>query len=153
MGVTVGVNNLSIVHKASNGTTIAFPDICKTPSPGGPVPIPYPNIARSSDTTNGTKKVKCDGNSTCVKDSNFSMSTGDEGGSAGGGIASNKIKGKAEFVNFSFDVKFEGKNVVRAFDLMIHNDKNTPPFPLLQPPIIALPGEEKRTCPICGKEW
>ena len=56
MGVTVGVNNLSVVHKGSNGVTIAFPDVCKTPSPAGPIPIPYPNIAKSSDTANGTKK-------------------------------------------------------------------------------------------------
>lgn len=153
MGVTVGVNNLSVVHKSSSGVTIAFPDVCKTPSPAGPIPIPYPNIAKSSDTAKGTKKVKCDGNPVCVKDSNFSMSTGDEAGSAGGGVASNKMKGKAEFVNFSFDVKFEGKNVARAFDLMLHNDKNTPPFPVLQQPIITLLQDED---PEIGKltvEW
>src|SRR5690606_32603246 len=110
MPASVGVNFLSVVHASSNGTSIAFPDVCKTPSPAGPVPIPYPNVAMSSDTAQGTKKVKCDGQSTCVKDSNFKMSTGDEAGSAGGGVASSKIKGKAEFVLFSFDVKFEGKN-------------------------------------------
>jgi hypothetical protein len=28
------------------GSTITmFPDVCKTPTPGGPVPIPYPNIS------------------------------------------------------------------------------------------------------------
>ena len=152
MGVTVGVNNLSVVHKSSNGVTIAFPDVCKTPTPGGPVPIPYPNIAKSSDTAKGSKKVKCDGNPVCLKDSNFSMSTGDEAGSAQG-VASNKIKGKAEFVNFSFDVKVEGKNVARAFDLMLHNDKNTPPFPVLQPPIIVMMKEEKPVCVFCGEEF
>ena len=109
MAVTVGVNFLSVVHADSSGVTIAFPDVCKTPSPAGPIPIPYPNIAKSSDTAKGTTKVKCDGNPVCVKDSNFSMSTGDEAGSAGGGVASNKIKGKAEFVMASMDVKFEGK--------------------------------------------
>jgi len=138
MGVTVGVNNLSVVHAGSSGTTIAFPDVCKTPSPAGPVPIPYPNIAQSSDTADGAKSVKTDGNPVCVKDSNFRMSTGDEAGSAGGGVASSKIKGKAEFVNYSFDVKIEGKNVPRALDLMLHNEKNTPPFPVLQPPIIVI---------------
>jgi hypothetical protein len=138
MGVTVGVNKLSVVHAGSSGTTIAFPDVCKTPSPAGPIPIPYPNIAQSSDTADGAKSVNADGNPICVKDSNFRMSTGDEAGSAGGGVASNKIKGKAEFVNYSFDVKVEGKNVPRAFDLMLHNDKNTPPFPVLQPPIIVI---------------
>ncbi|WP_339720032.1 DUF4150 domain-containing protein [uncultured Paraglaciecola sp.] len=150
MSVSVGVNFMSVVHKGSNGITIAFPDVCKTPSPAGPIPIPYPNIAMSSDTAKGTKKVKCDGNPVCVKDSNFKTSTGDEAGTAGGGIVSSKTKGKAEFINFSFDVKFEGKNVARAFDLMLHNDKNTPPFPVLQPPIIGV-AIIKEECDICNK--
>ena len=151
MGVTVGVNNLSVVHKSSSGVSISFPDVCKTPSPAGPIPIPYPNIAMASDTDKGTKKVKADGNPVSVKDSNFKMSTGDEAGSAGG-VASSKTKGKAEYVNFSFDVKFEGKNVPRAFDLMLHNDKNTPPMPVLQGPVIAIGGDPKVVCHICDKE-
>ena len=58
-GVTVGVNNLSVVHKGSSGITIAFPDCCYTPGPpGGPTPIPYPNIAESGDTDKGTKATK-----------------------------------------------------------------------------------------------
>lgn len=151
MAVTVGVNFLSVVHQGSNGVTMAFPDVCKTPTPAGPVPIPYPNIAKSSDTSKGSKKVKCDSNPICLKDSNFMISTGDEAGSAGGGVVSNKIKGKAEFINFSFDVKVEGKNVARAFDLMLHNDKNTPPFPVLQAPVVAPPSDEKPICYECDK--
>lgn len=150
MTVTVSVNFLSVVHAGSSGTTIAFPDVCKTPAPPAPfVPIPYPNIAKSSDSAQGASTVKCDGNPVCVKDSNFMVSSGDEAGSLLG-VASNKIKGKAEFVNFSFDVKFEGKNVPRAFDLMLHNDKNTPPFPLLQGPAMAM-GGDKPVCYICDK--
>jgi hypothetical protein len=151
LSVTVGVNNMSVVHKDSSGITSAFPDVCKTPAPPAPpIPIPYPNIAKSSDAADGTSTVLCDGNPTCVKDSNFSTSTGDEAGTAGGGVVSNKTKGKAEFVNFSFDVTFEGKNVARAMDLMLHNDKNTPPYPLIQGPVIAT-GGEKDECYICGK--
>lgn len=152
MGVTVGVNQLSVVHKSSGGITICFPDVCKTPiPPAGPVPIPYPNLAKSSDTAKGAKKVKCDGKPVCVKDSNFSTSTGDEPGTAKG-IVSSKTKGKAEFINFSFDTKFEGKNVPRAFDLMLHNDKNTPPFPVIQKPIISIPMIEEVKCLICDKK-
>ncbi|HYO71586.1 MAG TPA: DUF4150 domain-containing protein [Archangium sp.] len=150
MAVNTGVNKMSVVTKDSGGTTVAFPDVCKTPTPGGPVPIPYPNVAKSSDTAKGTKKVSVGGNPVCVKDSNFSTSTGDEAGTAGGGVASSKTKGKAEFVNFSFDVKFEGKNVARALDLMLHNDKNTPPFPVIQGPVVAMgedPGKPK--CLVC----
>lgn len=155
MGASVGVNMMSVVHKDSGGVSPCFPDVCKTPSPAGPVPIPYPNIAKSGDTAKGTKKVKCDGNPVCVKDSNFSTSVGDEAGTAGGGVVSNKTKGKAEFVNFSFDVKFEGRNVPRALDLMLHNDKNTPPFPVVQGPVVVvlvngkLP---KRECACCLEE-
>ena len=153
MPVTVGVNNLSVVHKDSGGVTIAFPDVCKTPSPGGPIPIPYPNIAMSSDTAAGSKSVKIDGNPVCLKDSNFKTSTGDEAGTAGGGVASSKTKGKAEFVNFSMDVKIEGKNVPRALDLMLHNDKNTPPVPLIQGPVVALANNDKPVCLICDKDF
>ena len=113
----------------------------KPPTPGGPVPIPYPNIAKSGDTDKGSKKVKVDGNPICLKDSNFKTSTGDEAGTLKG-VASSKNKGKAEFINYSFDVKIEGKNVPRAFDMMLHNDKNTPPLPVLQKPIIALGQDE-----------
>jgi len=154
MATSVGVNHLSIVNEDTNGTTIAFPDVCKTPAPpAGPIPIPYPNIARSADTDKGTKKVTVDGKPVCVKDSNFKTSTGDEPGSVGG-VASNKTKGKAEFVNFSMDVQFEGKNVCRSFDLMLHNDKNTPPFPVLQGPVIAMgKAPPKPPCGICDEPW
>lgn len=139
MPATVGANFLSLVHQKSAGVTIAFPDVCKTPAPPAPfVPIPYPNIAMSSDSAQTAKKVKAKGCPICVKDSNFKMSTGDEAGSLMG-MVSQKIKGKAEFVMSSFDVKAEGKGVTRALDIMLHNDKNTPPFPLLQPPVIAIP--------------
>jgi hypothetical protein len=154
MANTVGVNKMSVVTKDSNGVTVAAPDVCKTPSPAGPVPIPYPNIAKSSDTAKGSKTVSVEGNPLCVKDSNFSTSTGDEAGTAGGGVASGKTKGKAEFVNYSFDVKVEGKNVARALDLMLHNDKNTPPAPLIQPPVMGVgKDKEEPKCSICEKHF
>ncbi|MDH5179481.1 MAG: DUF4150 domain-containing protein [Gammaproteobacteria bacterium] len=151
MGVTVGVNNLSVVHKDSSGVSIAFPDVCKTQCGPPVVPIPYPNISKSSDTAKGSKKVKCDGNPVCLKDSNFKTSTGDEAGALKG-IASSKTKGKSEFINYSMDVKIEGKNVPRAFDMMLHNDKNTPPVPVLQAPIIAIMKLDKPKCLCCGKD-
>lgn len=139
MPITVGVNFLSVVHKKSLGVTTAFPDVCKTPAPPAPfIPVPYPNIAMSSDTMQGAKKVKAKGCPICVITSNFKMSTGDEAGTLLG-MVSQKIKGKAEFVMSSFDTKAEGKGVARALDIMLHNDKNTPPFPVIQPPVMAIP--------------
>ena len=54
-GITVFADGRGVVGKQPNGVTIAFPDICETPSPVGPVPIPYPNIEMSSDKTAPTK--------------------------------------------------------------------------------------------------
>lgn len=142
MPASVNVNTRTVVHKSSNGIATAFPDVCKTPTPGGPVPIPYPNIAMSKDTAQGSKNVSMDGNPIMLKGSNFSTSTGDEAGTAGGGVASNTTKGKAEFVNYSFDVKVEGKNVPRLGDMMLQNkmsSPNTPPMPEVQPPIVVPP--------------
>ncbi|CAA0095103.1 Uncharacterised protein [BD1-7 clade bacterium] len=135
MTASVGVNFMSVIHKKSMGISPAMPDLCKMPTPAGPIPVPYPNISMSVDTDKPSKKVKCEGNPVCVKGSTFKMSMGDEAGSSGG-VMSNKIKGKTEFLLFSMNVQFDGKNVHKAFDITLHNDKNTPPFPVIQPPVI-----------------
>lgn len=150
MGVTVGVNGRAVVHKSSSGQTPCFPDVCKIPAPGTP-PVPFPNFAFSSDTAKGSKSVKMDGNPICLKDSEFSKSTGDEPGSVKG-VASGTFKDIATFVTWSADVFVEGKNVERSFDLMQHNKKNTPPFPVIQTTIVAPQKREKPICLMCGKE-
>ena len=129
MPVTVGVNALkpalSVAHKGSTGISTAMaPDVCKTPSPGGPVPIPYPNIAMSSSLANGTTTVKTDGQMAAIKGSEFSRSNGDEAGTAGGVKSSVNMK-EAKWISYSFDVKFEGSNACRLQDKMTHNHENT----------------------------
>jgi hypothetical protein len=141
MPATLNVNFRTVVHAGSSGVATAFPDVCKTPSPAGPIPIPYPNIAMSSDTDQGSKTVKVDGNAVMLKGSVFKTSSGDEAGSAGG-VASSCTKGKAEFILYSFDVKFDGQNVPRLGDSMLQNKgsaPNTPPFPEVQPPLVVIP--------------
>jgi hypothetical protein len=120
----VFANNRGIAHAGSGGMSTVFPDVCKTPSPGGPVPIPYPNAAKSSDTSNGPPTIKVEGKMPMNKGAQYAISTGDEGGTAGGGVMSSSIKGAAEFMMYSFDVKFEGKNVCRLGDPLFHNKKN-----------------------------
>ncbi|RLB56734.1 MAG: hypothetical protein DRI90_18480 [Deltaproteobacteria bacterium] len=135
MGLTVIVNSMTVSHKGSDGLSIAFPDVCKTPVLGVPVPIPYPNIAMSSDLTKGSKKVKCDEKKVVLKSSKIKRSMGDEVG-VQMGIISNKQMGKGKFANYSFDVKFEGKNVCRLLDPTTQNRSslNTAAFAHLQAP-------------------
>jgi len=79
------VNSLGLTYKSTIGMSIAtLPDVCKTPSPAGPVPIPYPNFADQSSLDKGTKTVMAKGNMIAIKGSEYSMSTGDEPGTAGG---------------------------------------------------------------------
>ena len=145
MPSSTSANNLTLVHASSSGMTQWFPDVCKTPSPAGPIPIPYPNIAMSTDTADGSTTVKVDGNPIMLQGSNYKMSSGDEAGSAMG-VASSKIKGKAEPVNQSMDVKADGKGVFRLTDPMTHNSGSTPNgggTPTVQPPNIAIPSTKE----------
>ncbi len=142
MSCEVYANGNSIACKAADGKTIAAtPDVCFTPplTPATPpgVPIPYPNTAMASDTSNGSKTVMISGEEVMLKNKSvFKTSTGDEAGSAPKkGVVTSKIKGEASFVCWSMDVKFEGENVPRHLDLMGHNEQcdptNTPPWPYM----------------------
>jgi hypothetical protein len=129
VGVTIKVNGSdnSLVHKGSNHIAKNTPpDVCKTPSPGGPVPIPYPVIvSMSSDLAKGTTTVKADGgNMAAIKGSEFSRCSGDEAGTAGGVVSSTNMK-EATWILYSFDVKMDGKNACRLTDSMKMNHGNT----------------------------
>jgi len=115
-----------LIHKGSNAVSIAtIPDVCKTPTPGGPVPIPYPNISQSSTLDKGTTTVKADGGMMIAnKGSEFSLSNGDEPGTIGG-VKSNTFIKESTWILYSFDVKIEGKNACRLSDKKFQNHENT----------------------------
>ncbi len=154
MPVTVKVNGASnsLVHKGSNGiSTATIPDVCKTPSPGGPVPIPYPNISQSMTLSDGTTTVKADGGMMiAIKGSQFAMSNGDEPGVAGGVKSSTFIK-ESTWILYSFDVKMDGQNACRLSDKKFQNHENTVDLAgVLQLPVIpmGLSAEEMVACAI-----
>ncbi len=128
MPVTVKVNGTanSLVHKGSNGISMAtIPDVCKTPSPGGPIPIPYPNISQSATLAKGTTTVKADGGMMiAIKGSEFSLSNGDNAGVAGG-VKSSTFMKESTWILYSFDVKMDGKNACRLSDKKFQNHENT----------------------------
>jgi len=129
MPVTIKVNGSSntLVHKGSSGIAQStVPDVCKTPSPAGPVPIPYPVIiSMSSDLDKGSTTVKADGgNMIGIKDCEFSRCSGDEAGTAGGVVSSTFGK-EAKFILYSFDVKIDGGNACRLGDKMTMNHQNS----------------------------
>jgi hypothetical protein len=128
MPVTIKVNGTvnSLVHKASTHTSIAtIPDVCKTPSPAGPVPIPYPNVSQSATLDKGTSTVKVDGgNMAAIKGSEFSLSNGDNAGVAGG-VKSSTFMKESTWILYSFDVKLDGQGACRLMDKKLQNHENT----------------------------
>ncbi len=112
------------------GQCFAFPDVCKTPTPAGPVPIPYPNIAMLTQASGGTvsSKVKIMGKKAATEATEITMSSGDEAGSVGG-VVSNKIKGPAKFKQGSSKVKFEGKGAAYMGAMVGQNDSSNSNMP------------------------
>jgi len=151
MTETIHVNGTSnsLVHKGSTGfAKCTIPDVCKTPSPGGPVPIPYPIIvSMSSDLKKGTKTVKVDGKKmAAIKGSEFSRCSGDEPGTAGGVKSSTNMK-EATWILYSFDVKLDGKNACRLSDKMMMNHGNTACLAgWVQPPVAGGAGVVELNC-------
>jgi uncharacterized Zn-binding protein involved in type VI secretion len=113
-----------------DGQCFAFPDTCKTPTPGGPVPIPYPNIAMLTQGDGGTfsSKVKIGGKKAATKISEITVSSGDEAGSVGG-VVSNKFKGSAKFKQGSSKVKIEGNEAAYHGAMIGQNDASNSNMP------------------------
>ncbi|MRG96652.1 S41 family peptidase [Polyangium spumosum] len=64
------------------GMNLGFPDVCLTPTPVGPVPIPYPNIAMNAQASVFSPIVKVSGVHALNLGSMIAMTSGDEPGTA-----------------------------------------------------------------------
>lgn len=121
MSGNVTANGRSILHRGHGMThTCAPPDVCNTPSPAGPVPIPYVNLAMDSQLTDGASTVCIEGNPVANVKSKIATSSGDEPGTVGG-VISGRFKGAMTWKTGSLDVKAEGESVVRFLDAGFHN--------------------------------
>lgn len=149
--MSVYANSRLILHKGDGQQHVAAPpDVCKTPSPGGPVPIPYVNIAMDSNLAKGAKKTTIEGKAVAIATSELSTSTGDEPGTAGGGLISSKTKGKLTWASASPDVMVEGKGVVRFLDPTQHNG-NTFNSAFISAGTTGLAYGDDSPCTICSK--
>ena len=104
------------------GMSLGFPDVCKTPTPAGPVPVPYPNMASGATMNPATTAltVLTDCMPSLNQMSQTVMSTGDNAGVALG-VASNMIMGPQEFILGSITVLKEGAPAQRMTSITGHN--------------------------------
>ncbi len=120
---TVFANSQGISNTDSGAVAVSGPDVCLTPLGSTVVPVPYTNVAGSATLTNGTKLVKIGGGMGAIAGCCYRTSTGDLPGAAKG-VASGTVGDKAEFINYSHDVKIEGKGACRNSDPMTQNSGN-----------------------------
>lgn len=105
------------------GQCAAGPDVCKVPSPGGPVPTPFPNIATVSGASGTCAKVLIQKKQTVTVASSMSSSKGDEAGTLGG-MVSNVSRGKVSYKKGSSKVFAKGKKIAHVTSVTAHNGNN-----------------------------
>lgn len=105
------------------GMAFAFPDVCLTPTPVGPVPVPYPNTAEMPMAEPGASRVYFVGVNALNKACTVPLTEGDTTG-VDGGVASGTMMEQNKFVGSSEKVFIEGSPAVRLFDATTQNNQN-----------------------------
>lgn len=107
------------------GMDLGFPDVCLTPSPVGPVPIPYPNIAMGPTAIPNVVNVLV----MCMPVHNLGtvipLTNGDNAGVATG-VASGTVMGPRRHVTGAFTVLINGMPATRLTSMGISNSTNVP---------------------------
>jgi hypothetical protein len=100
------------------------PDVCKVPSPTGPLPTPLVNIFQfnQANPSSASQKVFFDGAMAVTIQTKILMSQGDEAGTAGGMISNRFIgPGSISPASGSTKVFLEGKMAVPMGCMTFHN--------------------------------
>ncbi len=107
---------------SGGGMNMGLPDVCLTPTPVGPIPIPYPNISTGSVANPATTAltVLTDGMPSLNQMSMITTSQGDNAG-VNLGVASGMVMGPTEFILGSFTVFKEGAPAQRLTSMTGHN--------------------------------
>jgi hypothetical protein len=109
--------------KAGGTCTAGAPDVCKVPSPSGPVPTPFPNTAMVANANKTSTKVVIENKAAVVETSEIPNSNGDEVGSTGG-VVSSTTAGPVAFKKGSSKVVIEGKGAAYQTGSTAHNGSN-----------------------------
>ncbi|MBI4957281.1 MAG: DUF4150 domain-containing protein [Myxococcales bacterium] len=107
------------------GIDTGFPDVCLTPTPAGPVPIPYPNIATGPMGVPAAYNVLF----MCAPAHNMAtvvpLSNGDNAGVATG-VASGMVMGPDRHLTAAFTVLVSCMPATRLTSVSLQNSTNCP---------------------------
>jgi len=107
------------------GTDTAFPDVCLTPSPAGPVPVPYPNIAMGPMAVPNVPNILFMGTPAHNLGTTIPMTNGDNAGLATG-VASGTVMGTSRHLTGAFSVLIKGMPASRMTSMALQNNTNAP---------------------------
>ena len=107
---------------AAGQATNTVPDVCKIPPYA--TPTPFPNIGMMPQATGFSTKVSFASRPVLHVMSQIPMSTGDNGGVAGG-VASNTVMATVQFAHGSSKVLVEGMQCEMLTAMTKHNQMNT----------------------------
>lgn len=102
------------------GACTAFPDVCKTPTPAGTVPVPYPNFGNVMQAVGVAITVKFAHKPVCTKKSKMLRSQMDEPGTAGG-VKSGVNMGPVAYKKCSMKVLVEGQQTAHHLSVTGQN--------------------------------
>ncbi|NCC39875.1 MAG: DUF4150 domain-containing protein [Gammaproteobacteria bacterium] len=107
------------------GTDTGFPDVCLTPSPVGPVPVPYPNIAMGPMAVPNVPNILFAATPAHNLGTTIPMTNGDNAGLATG-VASGTVMGPSRHLTGAFSVLIKGMPASRMTSMSLQNNTNAP---------------------------
>jgi hypothetical protein len=107
------------------GQDMGFPDVCLTPSPVGPVPIPYPNIAMGPTAVGAAYTVLLGAAPAHNMSTQIPLTNGDNAGVATG-VASGMVMGPSRSLTASFTVLMGGSPATKLTSMSLQNSTNCP---------------------------
>ncbi|MGE0787239.1 MAG: DUF4150 domain-containing protein [Sandaracinaceae bacterium] len=107
------------------GMDLAFPDVCLTPTPAGPVPIPYPNVAMGPTAIPAQVRVFYFFTPGHNMGTSIPLTNGDNAGVATG-VASGMVMGPQRHVTASFTILIGGMPATKMTSVSIQNSTNAP---------------------------
>ncbi|MCA9605052.1 MAG: DUF4150 domain-containing protein [Myxococcales bacterium] len=121
------------------GMDLGFPDVCLTPTPAGPVPIPYPDIAMGPTAIPGQVKVFNFFTPAHNMATTIPLTNGDNTGVATG-VASGMVMGPARHLTAAFTCLVGGTPATRMTSVALQNSTNCPGVRIVpsQPRVLLL---------------
>ncbi|HKQ26835.1 MAG TPA: DUF4150 domain-containing protein [Burkholderiales bacterium] len=107
------------------GQDMGFPDVCLTPSPAGPVPVPYPNIAMGPTAVGAAYTILINAAPAHNMSTNIPLTNGDNAGVASG-VASGTVMGPGRHLTASFTVLIGGMPGTKLSSMSLQNNTNCP---------------------------